>query len=53
MEFSDYLYHFTTFIVGDGGDDTGGGSEIAIPDIFGYFITPFTDLIIQVGSIER
>jgi len=44
-----YLYHFTTFLVGDGGDDTGG-SEIAIPDIFGYFITPFTDLIIQVND---
>ena len=36
-------------IVGDGSGRSG--SDISIPDIFGYFVTPFTDLVIQVQLI--
>jgi len=43
-----YLYELTTVIVGDGSG--GSGSDISIPDIFGYFVTPFTDLVIQVND---
>jgi len=46
---TDYLLRLTQVIV-DAQDDGGKSQDLGIPNIFSYFVTPFTDLIIQVND---
>jgi len=46
---TDYLLRLTQFIV-DAQDDGGQSQDLGIPNIFDYFVTPFTNLIIQVND---
>jgi len=46
---TDYLLILTQKIV-DSQDEGGPSQDLGIPNIFDYFVTPFTDLIIQVND---
>jgi len=46
---TDYLLRLTQVIVDAQGEDTKGG-DLDIPNIFDYFVTPFTEKIIKVND---